>query len=90
MKECFVYCGAQCFCKDGLCLDSENGCRSHISDDKLDAFKLKAKELSNVFQIPEGQADCYMCNFEDAYICKEYNGGCKSIDECQAIYRNKR
>lgn len=32
-----------------------------------------------------GLLGCYLCNFEDEYICKEYNGGCKSIHICKNI-----
>lgn len=38
--------------------------------------------------ISVGLLGCYLCNFEDPYICKEYNGGCKSIDICKSI-KNK-
>lgn len=35
-----------------------------------------------------GLLGCYLCNFEDEYICREYNGGCKNIDICKEI-KNK-
>lgn len=36
--------------------------------------------------ITEIHAGCYVSNYHDEYICDTYNGGCKSRNECEAIY----
>lgn len=89
MKDCFVYNGAKCLCKDGVCLDSECGCKSFLPNEELKQFKNRIAELSNSHGISEEHAGCYLCNFEEAFICKEYNGGCKSFDVCQEINHGK-
>lgn len=37
--------------------------------------------------IDDNLIGCYLCNFEDRYICNEYNGGCKSLSRCQEIHK---
>lgn len=41
--------------------------------------------LTDKYGIHGAQACCYMCNFENDYICHQYNGGCKRIDVCRKI-----
>lgn len=41
--------------------------------------------LTSTYYIPGAQAACYMCNFENDYICHQYNGGCKRLEVCKMI-----
>lgn len=41
--------------------------------------------LTEKYGIHGAQACCYMCNFENEYVCHQYNGGCKRIDVCRKI-----
>ena len=45
--------------------------------------------LISTYNITSTHAGCYMCNFEDKYICVEHNGGCKSLDKCRSIYEKE-
>lgn len=45
--------------------------------------------LVSAYNITSTHAGCYMCNFEDKYICVEHNGGCKSLDKCRSIYEKE-
>lgn len=42
------------------------------------------------YQITNEQASCYLSNFEDGYICRKYNGGCRNINTCREISENER
>lgn len=41
--------------------------------------------LSKKYNIHGAHACCYMCNFENDYICHTFNGGCDRIDICRKI-----
>lgn len=57
-------------------------CSSAVKfDAELQAIKSKFPDID------DGHIGCYLCNFEDSYICKEHNGGCKSISKCQEIHK---
>jgi hypothetical protein len=45
------------------------------------------KELRKIINIgySENQASCFICNYYDAYICGQYNGGCKNKETCKEI-----
>jgi len=49
-------------------------------------FFAKADELVEKFNISRDTACCFICNFEDDYICKRFNGGCKNRKLCREIY----
>ncbi len=53
-------------------------------------FKEESKKLSSAYGITETHADCFLCNYEDRYICNEYNGVCKSLAKCKEIYGKER
>ena len=50
-----------------------------------DEYIEKHRYLTDKYNIHGAQACCYMCNFENDYICHQYNGGCKRIDVCRKI-----
>lgn len=50
-----------------------------------DEYIKKHRYLIEKYNIHGAQAACYMCNFENNYICHQYNGGCKRIDVCRKI-----
>ena len=54
----------------------------------LDNFKKDVKKIISVCSVSEIQASCYLCNFEDEYICHKYDGGCKNIEICRNIRKN--
>lgn len=41
--------------------------------------------LSDKYNIHGAHTCCYMCNFENDYICHQWNGGCDRIDVCRGI-----
>lgn len=41
--------------------------------------------LTDKYSIHGAHAGCYICNFENDYICHQYNGGCDRIDTCRRI-----
>lgn len=86
MKDCFVYNDTKCRCKEGLCLDSESGCRSFVSSCDVDDFKMKTSIFTKNYKITEEHAGCFICNFEDDYICNTYNHGCDDHDRCKEIF----
>lgn len=50
-----------------------------------DEYIERHRYLTDKYGIHGAQACCYMCNFENDYICHQYNGGCKRIDVCRKI-----
>lgn len=46
--------------------------------------------LSDKYNIHGAQTACYMCNFENDYICHQYNGGCQRIDTCRKIREEEK
>ena len=52
---------------------------------KFEKYNSELNRISSIYQIKEEHAGCYMVNYEDQYICHEYNGGCKSIEKCREI-----
>ena len=53
-------------------------------------FENEQKRLSSTHNISRLHAECYMCNFEDEYICVKHNGDCKHIDICRSIYEKEK
>lgn len=53
--------------------------------DKFDADLKEIVDLCSVMGVKEAHAACYLCNFEDEYICYTYDGGCKQIEQCRGI-----
>lgn len=54
-------------------------------EDGVKKFNADLKEIIDTCQVDEGLAACYLCNFEDEYICHTHNGGCKKIWQCKDI-----
>jgi hypothetical protein len=50
----------------------------------------KHQWLTDKYKIHGAQACCYMCNFENDYICHQYNGGCNRIDVCRQIREDEQ
>jgi hypothetical protein len=48
-------------------------------------FINRASEISLMFDIDFTLAACYISNFEDDYICHEFNGECKNLEICRKI-----
>ena len=51
----------------------------------VDEYQRKHQHLTTKYGIHGAHACCYMCNFENDFICHQYNGGCKRIDMCRKI-----
>ena len=49
-------------------------------------FLDQADKLVEQFNISRDTACCFICNFEDDYICKRFNGGCKNLNLCREVY----
>lgn len=48
-------------------------------------FITKTNEIQSKYNISFEHAGCYICNFEDDYICWKHNDGCRFIEECKNI-----
>ena len=57
----------------------------------MDYKKIEKEQnrLSSIYNITNVHAGCYMCNFENKYICVEHNGGCSGFDKCRSIYEKE-
>lgn len=57
----------------------------------LEAVEIEKEQnrLTSIYNITNVHAGCYMCNFENKYICVEYNGGCSGLDKCRSIYEKE-
>lgn len=52
----------------------------------LEEFNRKASIIvENIDDVELVHAHCYLVNYCDDYICKQYNGGCKDIEKCREI-----
>lgn len=51
----------------------------------IEDFKEESKRLISEYEITETHAGCFLCNYEDRYICNEHNGGCRLLDKCKEI-----
>ena len=51
----------------------------------MNGFNTKVNELVSLYTITEDHAGCYLCNYEDDYICHKFNGGCKNAELCKRI-----
>lgn len=51
------------------------------TDDYMDRHRY----LTKTYGIHGAHASCYLCNFENDYICHKFNGGCDRIDVCRKI-----
>lgn len=69
---------------EGYCLShfvtSMRKCPSYPDD-----YHKRHRYLSEKYGIHGAHACCYMCNFENDYICHTFNGGCDQIDVCRKI-----
>lgn len=54
-------------------------------EDEVKKFDVDLNNIINNCSVAEEHAACYLCNFEDEYICHTYNGGCKNIEQCRDI-----
>lgn len=54
-------------------------------EDGVKKFNADLKEIIDICLVTEGHAACYLCNFEDEYICHTHNGGCEKIELCRGI-----
>lgn len=51
----------------------------------LEEHAEQQRYLTDVHGIHGEHASCYLCNFENDYICHKYNGGCDQIEVCRKI-----
>ena len=58
----------------------------------LEAIEIEKEQhrLSSIYNISEVHASCYMCNYEDEFICHKFNNGCDSIGKCKYIYEKEQ
>lgn len=73
----------QHFCSDE-CVD-----RFYREMDKKMQFEEEMNKLTSTYGISEHHAGCYICNYEDKFICHEFNNGCDSVDKCRSIYEKE-
>lgn len=48
--------------------------------------KKEVNRLMSQYNITETHAYCYLCNFEDDYICHRAYGRCELINKCRKIF----
>lgn len=60
-----------------------NGLHEYPGDPEV--YRKNHRYLTEKYGIHGAQACCYMCNFENEYVCHQYNGGCKRLDVCRKI-----
>ena len=60
-----------------------NGLREYSGSP--DEYRKEHQHLMDKYDIHGAHACCYMCNFENDYICHQYNGGCSKLDICKRI-----
>lgn len=70
--------------------------KSHFLVTELGEFPQDADDyikqhnrLTEKYEIHGAHAACYLCNFENDYICHQYNGGCKEIETCRSIHQRE-
>lgn len=56
----------------------------------MNAFQTSIKNLVENHKITSIHAGCYVCNYEDDFICHRYNNGCKNVDKCKSIYEKEK
>jgi hypothetical protein len=60
---------------------------------KTEASNLKfleeTEELVKKYNISRDTAHCYICNFEDDYICNRLNRGCNNVELCRQINKKQ-
>ena len=58
---------------------------SCINDKYPDEYPSQHYYITNTYKIHGAHAGCYLCNFENEYICHQFNGGCDRFNQCQFI-----
>lgn len=53
-------------------------------------FEIEQNRLIATYEITSVHACCYMCNYEDDFICHQHNNGCDSVEECRRIYEKEK
>lgn len=48
-------------------------------------FATGVDKIQSRYNIDFEHAACYICNFEDDFICYKHNDGCKNIELCKSI-----
>ena len=51
----------------------------------MNEFDARVDEISLLYDVSNDHAGCYLCNYEDDYICHKFNGGCKNVNVCAYI-----
>lgn len=67
--------------KDHLMRRFINGLGDYCGEDYIERHRY----LTSTYDIHGAHAGCYLCNFENDYICNQYNGGCPRRDVCERI-----
>ena len=63
--------------------------RLHEYPGSSEEYHKEHKYLTDKYDIHGAHARCYMCNFENDYICHQYNGGCSKLDSCRRIRKEE-
>lgn len=56
----------------------------------FEEFDKDLRRLVDEYKISEDHAACYLCNWEDTYICHTYNGGCSYGLKCHNICESEQ
>ena len=54
-----------------------------------DEYLKEHRYLTEKYGIHGAHACCYMCNYENYYLCYQWNGGCDRINTCRKIYQHE-
>ncbi len=60
--------------------------KRHNKKDSLENFENEKKRISSTYNITQGQACCYICNYRGKYFCETFNMGCSQMHICRDIY----
>lgn len=54
-----------------------------------DAHSEEHKRISKQYNYWMGYAGCYLNNFDDTYVCRQFDGGCPRYEKCKQIYESE-
>lgn len=58
--------------------------------DYPDDYHEQHRKITDKYGIHGAHAGCYICTFENEYLCHQYNGGCPLIEVCRGIHEQER
>lgn len=63
--------------------------KEYIRDNYINKFDERINKISSLYTVSLDHAGCYLCNYENNYICHKFNGGCKNVNVCAYIRKTE-